>query len=168
MKGKMIIICLIAQVALHTLPLLPSTVMYVFILGQIELYTHIPVMKQLVLQLQQWTFRLCGVFLLDSQFLTDAAKYFSGVMTSLSTMVMLELPHINVMGKLDLLDKKTKSDIERYVNCVVSALLYICHAHCYHRYLDPDTSVLLNELKTTTDKKFHKLNKAICSLVSKT
>ncbi len=81
--------------------------------GQIELYTHIPVMQQLIAQLQQWNFRLCGIFLLDSQFLTDAAKFFSGVMTALSTMVTLELPHINVMGKLDLLDKKSKKNIER-------------------------------------------------------
>lgn len=32
--------------------------------GQIELYTHLPVMKQLVQQLEQWEFRVCGVFLL--------------------------------------------------------------------------------------------------------
>ena len=38
---------------------------------------------------------------------------------------------------------------------------------CVHiRYLDPDTSILLSELKNTTNKKFHKLNKAICGLVS--
>ena len=87
--------------------------MIIIILGQIELYTHIPVMQQLVAQLQQWNFRLCGIFLLDSQFLIDSAKFLSGVMTALSTMVTLELPHINVMGKLDLLDKKSKKDVER-------------------------------------------------------
>ena len=35
----------------------------------------------------------------------------------------------------------------------------------FFRYLDPDTSVLMSELKSTTNKKFHKLNKALCSLV---
>ncbi len=35
----------------------------------------------------------------------------------------------------------------------------------FSRYLDPDTSVLMSELKSTTNKKFHKLNKALCSLV---
>ncbi len=72
-------------------------------------------MQQLVARLQQWNFRLCGVFLLDSQFLIDSAKFFSGIMTALSTMVSLELPHVNVMGKLDLLEKKAKKDIERLI-----------------------------------------------------
>lgn len=44
------------------------------ILGQIELYTHLPVMKQLVEQLQQWEFRVCGVFLVDSQFMVESFK----------------------------------------------------------------------------------------------
>ena len=71
-------------------------------------------MRQLVDRLQQWNFRLCGVFLLDSQFLIDPSKYFSGVLVALSTMVALELPHINVLSKMDLLDKKAKKEIERY------------------------------------------------------
>ena len=71
-------------------------------------------MRQLVDRLQQWNFRLCGIFLLDSQFLIDASKYFSGVLVALSTMVALELPHINVLSKMDLLDKTAKKEIERY------------------------------------------------------
>ena len=42
--------------------------------GQIELYTHPPVMKQLVQQLEQWEFRVCGVFLVDSQFMVESFK----------------------------------------------------------------------------------------------
>ena len=42
--------------------------------GQIELYTHLPVMRQLVEQLQQWEFRVCGVFLVDSQFMVETFK----------------------------------------------------------------------------------------------
>lgn len=42
--------------------------------GQIELYTHLPVMRQLVEQLQQWEFRVCGVFLVDSQFMVESFK----------------------------------------------------------------------------------------------
>ena len=71
-------------------------------------------MRQLVDQLQKWNFRLCGVFLLDSQFLIDTAKYFSGSMAALSAMVTLELPHVNILSKMDLLDKKTKKEVERY------------------------------------------------------
>ena len=82
------------------------------IVGQIELFTHIPVIQQIVQQLKNWNFRLCGVFLLDSQFVIDTAKYFSGLMTALSTMVTLELPHVNVLSKVDLLDKKAKKNLE--------------------------------------------------------
>lgn len=50
---------------------------YVFS-GQIELYTHLPVMRQLVEQLQQWEFRVCGVFLVDSQFMVETYKVGGG------------------------------------------------------------------------------------------
>ena len=81
--------------------------------GQIELYTHIPVMRQLADKLQNWNFRLCGVFLLDAQFLLEPSKFVSGMMTALSTMVNLELPHVNIMSKLDLLSKKDKKQLDR-------------------------------------------------------
>jgi GPN-loop GTPase len=82
--------------------------------GQIELYTHLPVMRQLVEQLEHWNFRVCGVFLLDAQFLVDTPKFFSGVLTALSVMVTLEIPHVNVMSKIDLLSRKDKNDLEKY------------------------------------------------------
>ena len=109
--------------------------LFVYILnniGQIELYTHIPVMQQLINQLQQWDFRLCGVFLLDSQFLIDVAKFFSGIMAALSTMVTLEIPHINVMGKLDLLDKKAKKDIERQETCRMEIIIIIAYENSFN------------------------------------
>lgn len=84
--------------------------------GQVELYTHVPVMKQLVDRLQKMEFRICGTFLIDAQFMIEASKFVSGVLTALSTMVNLEIPHVNVMTKLDLLSKKAKKDLERYCN----------------------------------------------------
>ncbi len=81
--------------------------------GQIELYTHLPVMKQIVDRLQKWDFRLCGVFLLDSQFLIEASKFFAGSMTALSAMVTLELPHVNILSKMDLLDEKDRKEVDR-------------------------------------------------------
>ena len=70
-------------------------------------------MRRLVDTLQSWDFRICGVFLIDSQFIVDAAKFFSGAMSALSTMVQLEIPHINIMSKMDLLDKRGQSQVER-------------------------------------------------------
>ena len=83
--------------------------------GQIELYTHIPVIRQLVDTLQNWNFRICGVFLIDAQFMIEASKFVSGVLTALSTMVTLEISHVNVLTKLDLLSKKAKKELERFV-----------------------------------------------------
>lgn len=51
--------------------------------GQIELYTHLPVMRQLVEQLQQWEFRVCGVFLVDSQFMVETFKVIWPLLTHL-------------------------------------------------------------------------------------
>ncbi|XP_038059214.1 GPN-loop GTPase 3-like [Patiria miniata] len=112
--------------------------------GQIELYTHIPVMKQLVETLQSWDFRICALFLVDSQFIVDTSKFFSGIMTALSTMVNLEVPHINVMSKMDLLGKKAKTDIEKF--------------------LDPDPQLLLAESQHLSPK-FQKLNAALANLI---
>ena len=39
--------------------------------GQIELYTHIPVMKQLVQRVLQQDYRVAAVYLLDAQFLAS-------------------------------------------------------------------------------------------------
>ena len=63
--------------------------------------------------LQRWDFRICGVFLIDAQFLTDTAKFFSGMMSALSAMVQLEVPHVNVISKVDLLNKEDRKSLER-------------------------------------------------------
>lgn len=114
--------------------------------GQIELYTHLPVMKQLVEQLQQWEFRVCGVFLVDSQFMVESFKFISGVMAALSCMVSLEIPQVNIMTKMDLLSPKAKKEIEKY--------------------LDPDMySMMEDNSDTIRSVKFKKLTQAICGLI---
>lgn len=74
--------------------------------GQIELYTHVPIMKKIVTKIQQWDWRCCGVFVLDATFCCDTTKFISGSLLSLSAMLQLELPHINVMSKCDLMDEE--------------------------------------------------------------
>uniref|UniRef100_A0A3P8USD9 GPN-loop GTPase 3 n=1 Tax=Cynoglossus semilaevis TaxID=244447 RepID=A0A3P8USD9_CYNSE len=114
--------------------------------GQIELYTHLPVMRQLVEQLQQWEFRVCGVFLVDSQFMVESFKFISGVMAALSAMVSLEIPQINIMTKMDLLSPQDKKEIEKY--------------------LDPDMYCMMEDSSDSIrSKKFKKLTQAICGLI---
>ena len=74
-----------------------------------------PVMRHLVETLQQWDFRVCGVFLIDSQFVVDCSKFFAGVLSALSAMIQLEIPHVNVMSKMDLLNKKQLKEVDRCV-----------------------------------------------------
>jgi len=47
--------------------------------------------------------QLAAVHLCDSHYVTDAAKYVSVLLLSLRAMLHLELPHINVLSKIDLL-----------------------------------------------------------------
>ncbi|KAF8014741.1 hypothetical protein BT93_H0517 [Corymbia citriodora subsp. variegata] len=111
--------------------------------GQIELFSHVPVLRNFVEHLQRKDFNVCGVYLLDSQFITDVTKFISGCMASLSAMVQLELPHVNILSKMDLV--KNKRDIDDYLN--------------------PEPRVLLSELNQTMAPKFEKLNKALAELV---
>ena len=46
----------------------------------------------------------------------EKGKYLSGIMAALSTMVTLEVPHINVMTKVDVLSPKAKEALEEYVD----------------------------------------------------
>lgn len=92
--------------------------------GQIELYTHLPIMKTMVDFLaHRLDFRVCAVFLMDSQFASDRAKFFSGVLVSLSTLVNLEIPSINVLTKVDLLDRKERKALEELLEPQVENLL---------------------------------------------
>jgi hypothetical protein len=43
------------------------------------------------------------VHLCDAHYVTDAAKYISVLLLSLRTMLHLELPHVNVLSKIDLI-----------------------------------------------------------------
>lgn len=50
-------------------------------------------------------YQLAAVNLCDAHYVTDAAKYISVLLLSLRTMLQLELPHINVLSKIDLLSQ---------------------------------------------------------------
>lgn len=115
--------------------------------GQIELYTHLAAGKQLVNLLQSWNFQLCSVFLVDSQFMVDGSKFLGGTMAALSVMTNIELPHINILSKFDLLSKSKRKQLDQY--------------------LEPDPQALLNEVNNDTvwGKKYHKLSQAIGQLI---
>ncbi|KAM3724633.1 GPN-loop GTPase [Dirofilaria immitis] len=91
--------------------------------GQIELYSHLPVMRQIVNALKSWDFNICSVFLLDTQFVLDCDKFLGGALTTLSTMVALEVPAINVLSKVDLLSDRNKELLETFLENDVCSIL---------------------------------------------
>lgn len=76
--------------------------------GQVELYTHHESLKNVFAQLAKWNFRLAAVHLVDSHYCTDPGKFISVLCTSLSTMLHVELPHVNVLSKMDLIEQYGK------------------------------------------------------------
>jgi len=117
--------------------------------GQIELYTHMKVVKQFVDILQnEWNFRLCGVFLIDSHFMVDGAKFLSGSMAALSCMINLELSHVNILSKVDLLSPEAKKRLDTY--------------------LEPDTLSLLTSgagSRSAFDDKYQHLSEALARVL---
>jgi GTPase SAR1 family protein len=82
--------------------------------GQVELYTHCPVMRRLTDRLGQWGYEsVVSVFCVDAAFLTDTSKFLSGSLLSLTAMISLELPHINILTKCDLMEAE---EVERVLN----------------------------------------------------
>eukprot|EP00913_Durusdinium_trenchii_P017116 g16097.t1 len=75
--------------------------------------------------------------------LQDASKFLSGALSALTAMVNLELPHINVLTKCDLLPPN--ADVERYT--------------------DGDTQAILADLRKSTHPRFRLLNEALGQLL---
>ncbi|THH14988.1 hypothetical protein EW146_g5427 [Bondarzewia mesenterica] len=120
--------------------------------GQIELYTHHPFLPTLVKNLNRLGLRTCAVYLLDSQFMEDKYKFFSGVLSAMSAMVNLEIPWINIMSKMDLVTSSSEDP-----------------AGGTQRYLEPDPLLLAaprgQDDANSINPKFHALNQAIVQLI---
>ncbi|KAI8803652.1 GPN-loop GTPase [Cladochytrium replicatum] len=71
--------------------------------GQIELYMHHTSMRNIVEIMMKNNKRLCAVNLIDAVHCADPANYISAVLLSLQMMIHMELPHINILSKADLL-----------------------------------------------------------------
>ncbi|VEU22970.1 DEKNAAC104202 [Brettanomyces naardenensis] len=122
--------------------------------GQIELYSHIPAMPMVVKHIQQQlNFNLCCTYLIEAPFVVDRAKFFSGALEAMSTMIFMELPHVNILSKMDLIkDTMSKREIRKFL-CPDPMLLEDDEIH------DDQKDLMLS------NPKFRKLNKAIAQLV---
>lgn len=76
--------------------------------GQVELYTNNTGVSNIVQALMKFGLNLCAVHLVDSNYCTDPGKFISVVLTSLTSMLHVELPFIHILSKVDLIDKQGK------------------------------------------------------------
>ncbi|KAK1829874.1 GPN-loop GTPase [Podospora conica] len=140
--------------------------------GQIELYTHIPILPRLVKFLTQpgaLDMRLCAAYLLESTFIVDRAKYFAGTLSAMSAMIMLEVPHINILSKMDLLRGQVKNkEIKRFIT-PDTTLLEDDPAELARRKAGLAVELKSNDPKdkeaVMSGASFKKLNEAVAGLI---
>ena len=137
--------------------------------GQIELYSHLPVMRTLASHLQKKGFKAVGVYLMDALFVTDHAKMLAGNLAALSAMVAMELPHVNVREP-PLLPPPPPSQTNGRHHTVTSTPLQVL-TKCdlvqqdLSAYLLPSGQELAASLSEHTPPKFRGLNTAFGRLV---
>ncbi|KAB2076219.1 hypothetical protein ES319_A06G026900v1 [Gossypium barbadense] len=85
----------------------------------------------------------------DAHLCSDPAKYVSALILSLSTMLHLELPHVNVLSKIDLIESYGKLSFNLDFYTDVQDLSYLQH----HLDQDPRSA------------KFRKLTKELCDVI---
>eukprot|EP01094_Clydonella_sp_ATCC50884_P003729 TRINITY_DN12844_c0_g2_i1.p1 TRINITY_DN12844_c0_g2~~TRINITY_DN12844_c0_g2_i1.p1 ORF type:complete len:307 (+),score=104.31 TRINITY_DN12844_c0_g2_i1:77-997(+) len=119
--------------------------------GQVELYTNHESLQHMLARLQKEDFRIACVHLVDATLCASPANFISAAMLSLSAMVRLELPHINVLSKVDLL-RNIKDEL----------------AFSLDFYTDlpyPERLAQLVESEDPFLQRFGKLNHAVCELI---
>ncbi|EAT82985.2 hypothetical protein SNOG_09720 [Parastagonospora nodorum SN15] len=136
--------------------------------GQIELYTHVPILPGLVKTLMHGSLniRMCAAYLLEATFVIDRPKFFAGTLSAMSAMMMLEMPHINILSKMDLVKGQVaKRDLKRFVDVDADLIdddpaRKVATEEEQKKFIDPaSTDSLMNGAS------FHKLNKAVAELI---
>lgn len=117
--------------------------------GQVELYTHNNAVRNIMKCLNKPPNRLAAVHLVDSHYCSEPSKFISVLLTSLSTMLQIELPHVNILSKVDLIEKfgKLQYNLDFYTEVL-------------------DMSYLLDHMDGDPFfDKFYRLNKAIVGVI---
>ena len=131
--------------------------------GQLELYTHVPIMRQILDRMRLWGYesKMMSVFCVDATFMGDTSKFISGSLLSLSAMIALELPHINVLTKCDLVDKE---EVENMLNVESATQLWEIEEEKQSLEDGDEDEAQRRELQRRRRKRY-KLTESICSLL---
>ena len=191
--------------------------------GQIELYTHIPVMNKIIDQLRTWGYgeSMVSVFVVDATFVTDPAKFISGEyyiirrtietitmrrvvcaqvkyydrailftlflpcnysfiigsLLALSAMIAMQLPHVNVLSKCDLVEEASMDRVLEMESAIQLWDMMGDHssdsfALQAYNHVVPDTNNSTTATTTNNNnnaqqraRKWSRLTESICSLL---
>ncbi|KAM1133815.1 hypothetical protein ACFX19_043727 [Malus domestica] len=118
--------------------------------GQVELFFLHSNAKNVIMKLvKKLNLRLTAVHLVDAHLCSDPGKYVSALILSLSTMLHMELPHINVLSKIDLIESYGKLAFNLDFFTDVEDLSYLQYK------LDQDPR----------SAKYRKLTKELCEVI---
>lgn len=118
--------------------------------GQVELFFLHSNAKNVIMKLiKKLNLMLTAVHLVDAHLCSDPGKFVSALLLSLSTMLHMELPHINVLSKIDLIESygKLAFNLDFYTD--VQNLSYLQHS------LDQDPR----------SAKYRKMTKELCEVI---
>jgi GTPase SAR1 family protein len=96
--------------------------------GQIELYSHVSVFRSFVDFLRRDAWSVAAVYCIDCQFVGTPTKFIAGSLQAMSAMVQLELPHVNVLTKVDLLGDENKVRWQQWA----AGSRTVFHVTCWH------------------------------------
>ncbi|KAJ9149055.1 GPN-loop GTPase 2 [Pleurostoma richardsiae] len=120
--------------------------------GQVELYTHHNSLRNIFFRLQKLGFRMVVVHLSDSFCLTQPSLYISNLLLALRAMLQMDLPHVNVLTKIDKVSSYDPLPFNLDFYTEVQDLSYLLPA------LEEESPALRSE-------KFSRLNQAVANLV---
>ncbi|KAL1960401.1 hypothetical protein VTO42DRAFT_7700 [Malbranchea cinnamomea] len=120
--------------------------------GQVEIFTHHSSLRNIFFRIQKLGYRLVVIHLIDSYNLTLPSMYISALLLSLRAMLQMDLPHLNVLTKIDNLHKYPPLPFNLDFYTEVHDLSYLIP------HLREEAPFLANS-------KFDALNKAIVEVV---
>ncbi|EMC95902.1 hypothetical protein BAUCODRAFT_508368 [Baudoinia panamericana UAMH 10762] len=137
--------------------------------GQIELYTHVPIVPNLVKALTRGSLNIsmCAAYLLESTFIVDHSKFFAGTLSAMSAMLMMELPHVNILSKMDQVKGQVAhKELKRYIEPDVNLLQDVPESGLVYDYKnDLDNGESIGRSDVLTGDAFTKLNRAVGQLI---
>lgn len=122
--------------------------------GQLELFLNSDSLKKIlkgIMDMEEAKLNLVITELFDSHYCYDDDKFLSACVYSLISMINLELPHVNVLSKVDLLKQYgyLERDIQFYLECNDLTLMKESYSKSNTRF----------------QKKYGKLSEKLCNLV---